>query len=94
MKPTRPDIGLGYIKIDAEVQSDPKVYSVEKFVEKPSYPVAKRYAQSKEFFWNVAYYCFAARTLLEAYNEASAESVAGVRQYLDTSNAKHFEAAP
>lgn len=94
VKPTRPDTGLGYIKVDTEIQSDPKVYSVEKFVEKPSYPVAKRYAQSKEFFWNVAYYCFAAKTLLEAYTEASAESVTGVRQYLDTNDAAYFEAAP
>lgn len=93
VKPTRPDTGLGYIKVDTEIQRL-KAYSVEKFVEKPSYPVAKRYAQSKEFFWNVAYYCFAAKTLLEAYTEASAESVTGVRQYLDTNDAAYFEAAP
>lgn len=94
VKPTRPDTGLGYIKVDAVVQENPRVYSVEKFVEKPSYPVAKKYAESKDFFWNVAYYCFSAKTLLHAYTEASPESVTGVQQYLDTKVATHFDNAP
>ncbi|MCA9327914.1 hypothetical protein KDA14_05280, partial [Candidatus Saccharibacteria bacterium] len=94
VKPTRPDTGLGYIKVDAEIQAKPQVFSVEKFVEKPSFPVAKKYAQSKEFFWNVAYYCFKAKTLLDAYEEASADSVSGVRAYLDTNDIDAFEKAP
>lgn len=94
VKPTRPDTGLGYIKVDAVIESEPRVYSVEKFIEKPSYPVAKRYAQSSDFFWNVAYYCFAAKTLLEAYAEASPKSVEGVRRYLDDGEVMAFEEAP
>ncbi len=94
VKPTRPDTGLGYIKVDAMIEPNPQVYSVEKFIEKPSYPVAKRYAQSSDFFWNVAYYCFAAKTLLQAYEEASPKSVAGVRQYLDEGEILAFEEAP
>lgn len=94
VKPTRPDTGLGYIKVESVIQEEPRVYSVEKFVEKPSFPVAKRYAQSSDFFWNVAYYCFAAKTLLEAYQEASPKSVEGVRTYLDTNDVTAFENAP
>ncbi|QQS20259.1 mannose-1-phosphate guanylyltransferase [Candidatus Saccharibacteria bacterium] len=94
VKPTRPDTGLGYIKVDTEIQADPCVYSVEKFIEKPSYPVAKRYAQSSDFFWNVAYYCFSAKTLLEAYNEASPRSVEQIRAYVDSNDVADFEAAP
>ena len=35
IKPTEPNTGLGYIKLEAELQFSPLVYSVEKFVEKP-----------------------------------------------------------
>lgn len=94
VQPTRPDTGLGYIKVDAKIQSDPQVYSVEKFIEKPSFPVAKRYVQNGGFFWNVAYYCFRAKTLLEAYTEASPESVAAVQAYLENGEIDAFTAAP
>ncbi len=94
VQPTRPDIGLGYIKVDAEIQHDPQVYSVEKFVEKPSFSVAKRYVQNGGFYWNVAYYCFRAKTLLDAYIEASPKSVEGVRQYLDKGDVEAFGNAP
>jgi len=94
VQPTRPDTGLGYIKVDAEIQTDPLVFSVEKFVEKPAYSVAKRYVQNGGFYWNVAYYCFKAKTLLEAYLEASPESIKGVRAYLDQNDVDAFATAP
>ena len=94
VKPTRPETGLGYIKVDAKIQTVPTIYSVEKFIEKPSLSVAKRYAKSNDFFWNVAYYCFSAKTLLEAYAEASPESIEGIRKYIDTNDVVAFENAP
>lgn len=94
VQPTRPDTGLGYIKVDAEIQTDPLVFSVEKFVEKPSYTVARRYVQNGGFYWNAAYYCFKAKTLLGAYQEASPRSVKAVRKYLDNDDVESFSAAP
>lgn len=94
VQPTRPDTGLGYIKVDAEIQQSPQVFSVEKFVEKPTYSVAKRYVQNGGFYWNVAYYCFKAKTLIDAYLEASPKSVAGVRAYLENDDAEAFGKAP
>lgn len=94
VKPTRPDTGLGYIKIESQLQQDPEVFSVEKFVEKPSYPVAVKYVQNGGFYWNVAYYCFRVETLINAYQEASPDSMAGVRAYLDNDDIEAFASAP
>lgn len=92
--PTRADTGLGYIKSDAVVQDDPLVYSVEKFVEKPSAKVARRYVESGEYYWNAAYYCFRGDVLLAAYADADPAIVTSVRQYIETGDTEAFVAAP
>ncbi len=92
--PTHPDTGLGYIKVDKQIQTDPQVFSVEKFIEKPSKTVAERYLASGEYFWNVAYYCFSAASLVKAYQEASTASMQGVIDYLDTGDDAKFSNAP
>jgi mannose-1-phosphate guanylyltransferase len=50
IKPTEPSTEYGYIKI--ENFSDEKIFSVEKFVEKPDYKTAKKYYSQKKYFWN------------------------------------------
>lgn len=92
--PTYADTGLGYIKVDSQIQDEPPVFSVEKFVEKPSKPVAERYLSTGEYYWNVAYYCFKAASLVKAYAEASPNSMSGVSEYVRTGKAEFFETAP
>jgi mannose-1-phosphate guanylyltransferase len=95
IKPTRPDTGLGYIKKDKELQTEPVlVYTVEKFVEKPSLQVAKQYVESGEYYWNAAYYCFKAKTLLQAYKDADPQIIESVNQYLETNDPEDFNAVP
>lgn len=94
IKPTKPDTGLGYIKIDQVIQDDPLVYSVEKFVEKPSLNVAKKYVATGEYFWNAAYYCFKAKTLIDAYDEADPAILKNIRQYLESGDSVDFEQVP
>lgn len=49
--PDRVETGYGYIKLGNKMEG--KVgYQVEKFVEKPSYEIAKKYYESGEFLWN------------------------------------------
>ena len=91
--PNRPDTGLGYIKVDSQIQDEPTVFSVEKFVEKPTRAVAEQYVASGEYFWNVAYYCFSAATLVEAYKEASPDSMKRVIDYVDTNDESFFNNA-
>ena len=49
IKPHYPETGFGYIKT-AEVLEPG--FKVEKFVEKPSLPTARKYVASGEYFWN------------------------------------------
>ena len=77
IRPDRADTGLGYIKVRGVIQDDPLIYEAEKFVEKPTHEVAEKYVESGEYFWNAAYYCFYASTLLEAYEDADPRLTVG-----------------
>lgn len=92
--PSKADTGLGYIKVDQKVDDDPTIYSVEKFIEKPSLKVAEKYLESGDYFWNAAYYCYKAKVLIEAYAEADPRIMSAVRKYLNSNDLKHFEEIP
>lgn len=94
IKPSRPDTGLGYIKMKKLVQTDPVIYSVDKFIEKPSLQSAQKYLESGEYYWNAAYYCFKAATLLEAYEEADNVITDSVRKYITNKNIDDFVKIP
>ncbi len=94
IKPTRPDTGLGYIKMDKQVNADPLVYTVDKFIEKPSLEVARKYLESGEYFWNAAYYCFKAKTLLEAYEEADSSITDSINAYIKSGEVDDFMKVP
>lgn len=91
--PTRPDTGLGYIKVRGE-SGTPGILSAEKFVEKPSLEVAAGYVESGEYVWNSGYYCFAAETLLKAYDDADPRLVSAARTYVASGQVEDFEKAP
>jgi mannose-1-phosphate guanylyltransferase/mannose-6-phosphate isomerase len=94
VRPTRPDTGLGYIRARHALQRDPLVLRAEKFVEKPTRDVAQKYAQSGEYFWNAAYYCFSTQTLLEAYEDADPTLVQAARNFSKTGDRADYEVAP
>lgn len=94
IKPNKPDTGLGYIKTDEMLQKDPLVYSVEKFVEKPSAKVAEKYVASGEYYWNAAYYCFKAKTLIDAYNQADPSILRNAQKFLDSNDPADFKKVP
>lgn len=52
IKPSRPDIGYGYIQIGAQVESDSKVHKIKTFSEKPTLEIALQFIESGEFYWN------------------------------------------
>jgi mannose-1-phosphate guanylyltransferase len=94
IKPTRPDTGLGYIKVRPSDRDRPTALSVEKYIEKPSYDVAASYVDSGDYYWNSAYYCFTAATLLAAYQEAEPQLVAATGDYLKTGDPACYLSAP
>lgn len=56
IRPTRPDIGYGYIESDLtrpiEVGEPAKAYHVTRFHEKPSSDLAAEYVATEGFYWN------------------------------------------
>jgi mannose-1-phosphate guanylyltransferase len=65
--PSRPETGFGYIERGG-IFSRPRgiaAYSVRRFTEKPSLPVAKKYAASRKYFWNAGMFFWRASSFLE-----------------------------
>jgi len=65
--PSRPETGFGYIERGG-IFSRPRgiaAYSVRRFTEKPSLPVAKKYAASRKYFWNAGVFFWRASSFLE-----------------------------
>jgi len=53
IKPNRPEIGYGYIKVDGSLKSEiDGLIKVERFVEKPDLQTAKNYLSDGNYFWN------------------------------------------
>lgn len=76
INPTKPDTGLGYIKMGSmkdEIDNE-KVFEVDKFVEKPDQKTAEKYIQSWEYLWNGAYYFFKAAELLDWFEKYRPET--------------------
>jgi mannose-1-phosphate guanylyltransferase/mannose-6-phosphate isomerase len=92
--PTRPDTGLGYIRAVEVVQDEPAVLRVEKYAEKPSLETAQSYLDSGNYYWNAAYYCFRADTLVEAYRRVDAKLVEATAAYLDVGDPAYYRQAP
>jgi len=60
--PSRPETGYGYIETGANTGN---VFNVTAFHEKPDSQTAKKYAESKRFFWNSGMFAFNAGFMAE-----------------------------
>ena len=95
-----PNTGYGYIK-KGKLQGPG--FSVDAFVEKPSFEVAKEYLESGDYFWNSGMFLFKASRYLESLQKHRSDiydacqlSMNGVTQDNDFSrvNKIDFEACP
>lgn len=67
IKPTSAHTGYGYIEKDqvfAKINGQ-QVFKVKQFVEKPDLNTAKKYLDSRNFYWNASYFTWQAKNLLE-----------------------------
>jgi len=62
--PNRIETGYGYIKLGECTNG---VYKVEKFVEKPSYSVAREYYESKNYLWNSGMFVFENQVMFDSF---------------------------
>ena len=68
---TYPNVGYGHIKKGKkeDVVNGVSFYKLEKFVEKPPLPLAKKYTSSGDYFWNAGQFVWRADTLLGSLKE-------------------------
>lgn len=64
--PDKAETGYGYIKKGKNLKKLPKIFSVEKFVEKPKKEIAEDFVKSGEYLWNSGIFMFKASTYLES----------------------------
>lgn len=99
--PSRPETGFGYIE-RGETRA-PGVFSVGRFVEKPSLKKAEEYLASGRFDWNAGMFVFRARDMLSALARHAPELAEGARKVAaekgnpasyDSAVEAFFESAP
>lgn len=71
VNPTYPETGYGYIKMGKPVGQigQHEVFKVDRFEEKPTLAVAKKYLQDWRYLWNPTMLVAKTATLLEMYRE-------------------------
>jgi len=71
VKPTYPETGFGYIKMNGQVVADGKnkIFKIDKFIEKPDLRNAMKYVSGWEYLWNPGYFIWRADTLLAQYKK-------------------------
>lgn len=79
VKPTYPETGYGYVKVNSTFETG---YKVEKFVEKPNLELANKYIQDNKYFWNSGMFIGKISSFL---NEFSSNAQA-IHQYFNKFN--------
>ncbi len=70
IKPTRAETGYGYI-LQGQPLSNPLVYKVDKFVEKPDQETAQSYLEAGTFLWNSGMFLFKVGDVLSQFKNHS-----------------------
>lgn len=100
IKPDCPETGYGYIRRgnSCDLMNDSVVYSVKKFVEKPSLETAEEYLASGDYYWNSGMFVWRPSVILAAigrYLPDMAEKIGEVTCLLreETDTESQFERA-
>ena len=85
--PTRPETGLGYIKIGKEFDqiNGEKIYNIDAFVEKPDLETAKKYIANWGYLWNSANYMARADVMMawiKKYRPSSFKTLSQIDQLI------------
>jgi len=75
IKPTDPHTGYGYIRRGKKLKviDNKVVYKLDKFTEKPSSGIAKRFLHHGKYYWNANHYVWSAESFLSAVRKHAPE---------------------
>ncbi|MCS7280443.1 MAG: mannose-1-phosphate guanylyltransferase [Desulfobacterota bacterium] len=83
IRPTRPEIGYGYIRVGEVFSlSEPPVYRVQRFVEKPSLEKAKEYLEAGDFYWNSGIFVWRTSAILREIERCLPQLFEGLKEAL------------
>ncbi|GKX67806.1 mannose-1-phosphate guanylyltransferase [Inconstantimicrobium mannanitabidum] len=90
MKPSRPEIGYGYIKYtdDKQVVDNRKIIKVESFVEKPSLEKAKQYLQESKYLWNGGMFLWNTNEIIDEIKKFEEDTYEALQHIRDISEEK------
>lgn len=66
IKPSRPETGYGYIKVNAAGQEEGEIHPVEAFKEKPNLDTAQQYLTDGGYLWNAGIFVWNVDTITSA----------------------------
>lgn len=75
--PNYPETGYGYIKADKN-RPLKKTFSVERFVEKPDFDLAKSYVESGDYYWNSGMFIWKLSSILKNMKDFMADTYEGL----------------
>lgn len=75
--PNYPETGYGYIKADKN-RPLKKTFSVERFVEKPDFGLAKSYVESGDYYWNSGMFIWKLSSILKNMKDFMADTYEGL----------------
>lgn len=87
IKPTRPEMGYGYIKMGSRLVSSVPTFKVDRFTEKPNIEVAKDFLMKNTYLWNSGMFVWRADVYLrevQKYLPKMYKSLMEIYQNLDT----------
>lgn len=89
IKPIRPDTGYGYIQF--EDTTEQKIRKVKTFTEKPKLPLAKKFIESGDFYWNSGMFIWSVKSILNAFKKFLPEMYEAFNEIKDFYNSKYEE---
>lgn len=89
VRPTRPEVGYGYIETGAHLDED--VFRVRRFTEKPNQTRAEEFVAAGNFLWNSGIFLWKAKTLADAMREHLSETAPYLEQIAAAYGTPKFE---
>ena len=90
IKPTRPEIGYGYIKTGEPIKDFINCYSVQQFIEKPDLQSAPVFECSGDYFWNSGIFLFSPEVYLDQLKKFKPEIIDVVSKALEEASSDTF----
>ena len=69
IRPSRPEIGYGYVAMLPEAVAGTEIHPVSQFKEKPSLDVARQYLSAGNYLWNAGIFVWNARTIISSFQQ-------------------------